>query len=287
MRYIKYRIIYIDLLIPVILLISYLSGFIGQLFMAYLAVLFHEAAHTFAALAYGCKIKKVHLLCLGTRVELDIAVEEKAKNFLIYSAGPAVNFLMAMAIYFLTEKYDYQIMRIYIISNLCMGALNLLPVAPLDGGNILSLFTSSRYGLFYSQKISRVAFLIFITILLAIAVPVALFLDNFSILIIVIFLLLRDRGEYEEAAFMNARNLYYRRSRLLKKGYYGVREIVVLERLTLGEAFKLMDFDQYHLLIILDENMKIIHRMTESELLEALNVYGYSCTFKNLINTPS
>jgi len=284
MRYVSYKRIFIDIFIPIILLISYLSGFLGQLFMAYLAVFIHEAAHSLVGLFFGGKIERVYLLCLGTRIELNITLESKSKNCMIYSAGPAVNFIMACISYIILEKYDNELIKTYFLSNLCMGVLNLLPVTPLDGGRILSLLTSSKYGLFYSQKISKAAYLIFITLLLLISIPAALFLGNFSILIIVIFLISTDR-KYEEAAFMNARNIYYRRSRLLKKGYYSVREIVVLERLTLGEAFKLLDFDQYHLLIILDDNMKIIHRMTESELLTALNDKGYSYTFRELINS--
>lgn len=283
MRYFKLKTLYIDCLIPVALLISYFLGFLGQLLMAYFAVLIHEAAHAFVALTFGCKIRKAYLLYLGTRIELDITTESSIKKCIIYACGPLINFLMAFISYLISLKYDYDLINIFIISNLCLGAFNLLPLSPLDGGEILSVFTSSKYGLFYSQKISRITFLILIVLLLTISLPVALFTGNYSILLIVTFLLFRDQ-KYGEAAFMNAKSLYYRRARLIKKGYYGVREIVVLDRLTLGDAFKLMDFDQYHLLIILDENMKIIHRFTESELLAALNDYGYSCTFKELIN---
>ena len=251
--------------------------------MAYLAVFIHEAAHAFVAVAFGDKVKKVYLLSFGTRIELEINLDNSnLSKCLIYAAGPLINFSVAIITMFLMNNFDRELMKAVIITNLFLGIFNLLPLSPLDGGEILSVFTSSRYGLFYSQKITYIAFILVICLLLIMSIPVFIFWGNLSILILTIFLLFKDR-KYEKAAYINAKNLYYRRARLLKKGYYGVREIVVLERLKLGDAFKLMDFDQYHLLIVLNENMQIVHRLTESELLSAINDYGYGCTFKELI----
>jgi len=282
MRYIKFGKINLDIFIPIVLIISYLGGFVGQLIMAYLAVFIHEAAHAFVALIFRCKVKRLYFLSFGTKIELEINIESRFSKCLIYAAGPLINFLVAIVTMFFMCNFNQEIMKAIVITNLCLGFFNLLPLSPLDGGEILSIFTYSRYGLFYSQKISHITFILVIILLSIISIPFALFYNNLSILILAIFLLFKDR-KYEKAAFTNARNLYYRRARLIKKGYYGVREIVVLERLTLGDAFKLMDFDQYHLLIVLNDNMKIVHRLTESELLSALNDFGYGCTFKELI----
>jgi Flagellar motor component len=280
MRYVKAGKFKIDILLPVIIIISYFSGYMGQLFMAYAAVLIHEAAHAFVALLYGCFIKNIYFLAFGTRIEPDISVESKIKKCIIFAAGPAVNIIAALLIYFIS--IDSELKQIAIVSNLCLAAFNILPLQPLDGGEILSIYTTSRYGFFYSEKISQSVFLIIIIFLFIISVPVALFRGNLSMLILSVFLF-SNRRKGGDAAFMNAKNLYYRRARLLKKGYFGVREVVILDRMTLGEAFKIMDFDQYHILIILDGNLKIIHRLTESELLTAINDFGYGYTFREFI----
>lgn len=280
MRYIRLRKVYIDIFIPLILLTSYLLGFTGQLFMAYLAVMLHEAAHAVSAIFLGCQVKHIYFLSFGTRVDLNIDLDSKLQKCLIYIAGPFTNLCLALIFYNLS--LDFELRNTIVITNLCLAIFNLLPLSPLDGGEILSVYTASRYGFFYSRKISRITYLTIISILILFSVPVALFYHNLSILILTVFLLSGEKKS-EEAAFMNAKNLYYRRARLLKKGYYGVREIVVLERMTLGDAFKIMDFDQYHILIILDEDMKILHRYTESELLSAINEKGYNYTFRELL----
>jgi Zn-dependent proteases len=280
MRYIKTGKLKIDILLPVIIVISYYSGFMGQLFMAYLAVIIHEAAHAFVAVFFGCTINNVYILAFGTRIEPDISIESKIKKCLIFAAGPVINIIAAFLLYFI--PCEFELKEIAIASNICLAVFNLLPLLPLDGGEILSVYTTSRYGFFYSEKISQTAFIIIMTILLIISVPVALFGSNISMLILAVFLF-SNRRKSGEAAFMNAKNLYFRRARLLKKGYYGVREIVILDRMTLGEAFKIMDFDQYHILIVLDGNMRIIHRLTESELLTAINDFGYGYTLRELL----
>lgn len=284
MRYVKFGPTHIDILIPVVIIFSYFFGFLEQLLIAYLAVFVHEAAHAVIAAFLGADIVKVYFLCYGTKVELNINIESRLQKAFVYAAGPLINLIIAMLFLFLGNSIKVGITNLIIISNLSLAIFNLLPISPLDGGEILSVYTASKYGFFYSRKLSQKIFTIAIIIFLLISLPVALFMRNFSILIIAIFLLLKEKRD-GEAAFMNARNLYYRRARLLRKGYYGVRELVVLERLTLGEAFKLMDFDQYHILIILDENMKILHRFTESEILSAINDLGYSITFKELIES--
>lgn len=280
MRYVKAGIAKIDILLPAIFIISYLSGFLGQLSMAYTAVLIHEAAHAFVALFWGCSIKEIYILAFGTRIEPEISIDSNIKKFAIFFAGPAINFIAALLIYFI--PYDFLLKETAIASNLCLAIFNLLPLLPLDGGEILSLYTTSKYGFFYSEKISQTAFLAIITILFIFSIPIALLRGNISMLILSVFLF-SNRRKSGEAAFMNAKNLYYRRARLLKKGYYGVREIVILDRMTLGEAFKILDFDQYHILIVLDDNLKIIHRLTESELLNAINDFGYGFTLRELL----
>jgi len=280
MRYLKAGKIKFDIFLPVILIISYFSGFIGQLFMAYLTVVIHEAAHAFVALSFGCPISNIYFLSFGTRIEPDLNIDSKIKKCLIFVAGPVINIFMALLLYF--AAIDFNLKDIAVSSNVYLALFNLLPLLPLDGGEILSIYTTSKYGFFYSEKISCIVFFIITSTLLIISVSVSLFTGNLSMLILSVFLLGNGKKN-GGAAFMNAKNLYYRRARLLRKGYYGVREVVILNRMTLGEAFKIMDFDQYHILIILDENMRIVHRYTESELLSAINDYGYGFTFRELL----
>lgn len=73
-----------------------------------------------------------------------------------------------------------------------------------------------------------------------------------------------------ENAFMNIRQMIYRRSKLLKKGIYPARDLVVLKSTLVSEAIKSMDFDRFHLIYVLDEHLQIHKILTENEIMDAI-----------------
>ena len=56
---------------------------------------------------------------------------------------------------------------------------------------------------------------------------------------------------------MNVKNVVYRHSRLMRKGIYAARDIVVLKSVHLSEVLKHMDFDRFHIVYVLDDELKI------------------------------
>ncbi|WP_235827784.1 CBS domain-containing protein [Acetivibrio saccincola] len=81
---------------------------------------------------------------------------------------------------------------------------------------------------------------------------------------------------------MNVKNLVYRGSRFKKKGIYPVRELAVMETKSLGDVIKSMDFDRFHIIYVLDENMKLIDVVTEKEVLDYAIKYNTQISFKDL-----
>ena len=86
---------------------------------------------------------------------------------------------------------------------------------------------------------------------------------------------------------MNIKNIVYRRSRLVTKGIYPAREIVVMKNVKLSEVIKVMDYANiFHIVNVLDEQLRVIKIMTEQEILDALMINSVDTTFERLLTVP-
>lgn len=111
------------------------------------AVLMHELAHALVAGIWGIRTDGIYLHILGG---LALATDPAAralthpKKMAILSAGPASNLICCAAALGLTHVVDTRLLCKLLewiaIVNLVMGAFNLLPIWPLDGGQIFYFF---------------------------------------------------------------------------------------------------------------------------------------------------
>jgi stage IV sporulation protein FB len=86
-----------------------------------------------------------------------------------------------------------------------------------------------------------------------------------------------------EAALMNMRDIVYRRSRLIQKGIYQARDLVVIKSVRLGEVIKYLDYDRFHIIYVLDENLGLTGVYTEQEILDGMIKYNSEFTFEEFI----
>ena len=86
---------------------------------------------------------------------------------------------------------------------------------------------------------------------------------------------------------MNMKQIIYRRSRLLKKGIYPVRDLVVMKSVFLGDTVKSMDFDRFHFIYVLDDNLKLLGVFSENDIMESMLRNNGDITFEELIKNVS
>ncbi len=111
----------------------------GFLTAVFVCVGLHELGHSLAAKAYGVPVRDITLLPFGGAARMDLRGVAPSREIVIALAGPAVNFLIvALLAPIAVVAYQAGItFPLWLLgANLVLGALNLLPAFPLDGGRV-------------------------------------------------------------------------------------------------------------------------------------------------------
>jgi stage IV sporulation protein FB len=107
--------------------------------------------------------------------------------------------------------------------------------------------------------------------------------QGFNLLVAGIYILSSIKNDFAgEASIMSIRDMLYRQTRLLKKGIYPVRDLVVLESMQLNSIIKCMDFDRFHIIYVLGKCLNIERICTEKEIMDYVARYGGELTFAEL-----
>lgn len=110
--------------------------------LVFASVLAHELGHSFVAISQGINVRSISLFLFGGVASLEKESETPADAFWVAIAGPAVSFLLFGVLTLGNGLVSLPapltaIIAVLATVNLTLGAFNLIPGLPLDGGNIL------------------------------------------------------------------------------------------------------------------------------------------------------
>lgn len=110
--------------------------------LLFASVLVHELAHSLVAIRQGEKVRRITLFILGGVAQITEEPQEASKEFFMALVGPLTSFAIAGVCYVLVfllrpASEPLAAMARYLsFINVLLGAFNLLPGFPMDGGRV-------------------------------------------------------------------------------------------------------------------------------------------------------
>ena len=119
---------------------TYVAG-LAFAVLLYLSVLLHEVSHALMAKRYGLPVRSITLHFLGGATEIEGEADSPGREFGISVVGPLTSIAVGLVFLGIRQVAPGGLLGLAVdelaLANLFVGALNMLPGLPLDGGRVL------------------------------------------------------------------------------------------------------------------------------------------------------
>ena len=152
------------------------NGLLAGLLL-FVSVLLHELSHSLVALAQGLAVRGITLHVFGGVSHLEDEAPSPRAEFLIAVVGPLTSFAIAAVLWGIAvaglagPAWSQAVVAYLVVVNLVIGAFNLVPGFPLDGGRLLravlwawkgelgqATYRASRVGVFFAFGLMGLGF---------------------------------------------------------------------------------------------------------------------------------
>ena len=158
---------------------------VGLLPWGLLACLLHELGHVAAAAVLGGRVEGLSLTAVGAELHIEYAAPlSYTGDSLVALAGPAVNLLAGG----LFAALGWTVASAL---SLAVGAFNLLPVPPLDGGRVVYGLLANRLDPDWAERLTTALSGCLIGVLVGIGTVAAVHYVNVTLLVTALWLLAR------------------------------------------------------------------------------------------------
>ena len=169
----------ISLLFPAVLLFWMWMDSTGLASFGFLAAVQHEIGHLAALLLCGGIPAELTLSFFGMQMSVqDDPTLRSFKKAAVIAAGPAVN-LVAAGCLFVCKVPD-----VYGMIHLLLGAFNLLPMMPLDGGQLFKLLLERHFDPTRCDRILRLVGIVLLLLVTAFGIALCMYTGNFTLLLV-------------------------------------------------------------------------------------------------------
>lgn len=147
--------------------LSYWISGIAAALLLFVSVALHELSHSFIAMRYGQSIVSITLFIFGGVAQMKGEPAHPKAEFNMAIAGPISSFFLSLIFFIIYNLVTSQVARAlfqYLSHlNLIVGAFNLIPGFPMDGGRVVraylwkrtnDFFYATRRASNYGQKIA-------------------------------------------------------------------------------------------------------------------------------------
>lgn len=253
----------------VLLCAVFLMGYLAEFLILFCVVLLHEISHICAAKLCGAKVTGLTIMPLGLSASIkDFDFLTTAKKIFILISGPLLNLILAgVAFAFFGEVAPF-----FVGANLGVFIFNMLPILPLDGGNLFMALFNNKLGILPAADILAVSGRFFAALVVVFgAVQVVLFPYNISLICLGIYLYRasKDRSISYQNAFIKILTLPCSKKKI---GFMPVKHVALPDTgstLNTLNALGLFGFNCYTIISIVGDE-GVLRVITENEIIEQL-----------------
>lgn len=139
----------ISLLTYLYIIIALISGYFYEILFYYICLLVHEAGHLVVILFLKKKIAKIEFSPIGGAIEVEgLANDFNLNAFLIYIGGPFFSLLLFLLAFFGGWNDTF------VLSSFLILMINLIPILPFDGGQLLMILLQN---LWWYKRVYKIA----------------------------------------------------------------------------------------------------------------------------------
>ncbi len=170
----------------VVVFISWYTGNLASFLITYASLIFHESIHLYFLCKHKIPVGHITVEPFGISIQTDRKIPE---NAIVYLSAPVGNLLVAGILILLQvwqSKFAY---TQWIIANLSLGLVNLLPILPLDGGRVLLLRMEQKQGKEKAKKqMNFLSFGVLVPMLLTTVFLIGKTDCSFGLILVLIFI---------------------------------------------------------------------------------------------------
>lgn len=278
--------------ISVLTVIMFAAGIIlhypVMFYITYGVMILHECAHLAAALCIGLTPDYLVMQPFGLNLRLkNKIVSSMADEVILYLSGPLLNAAMAVAAAVAYRSIPFDEVRLFYISNIMLFVMNILPAAPLDGGELIKRFVARKKGIKTALSAGKIMTVTLAALLMALGLYViSKNKYNYSLIIFAVLLFgnIFTQKEKYDVDFLGELMFYK------KKNKPRVHHIIADSKeddVHIAEKFKP---DSYNIVYIVNESGDILNTVTETRFIEELTKrerqYSSSVTNQGTVIRP-
>jgi len=241
---------------PLFLLVIVIAIWMGLgmfMLMAILAVLIHESAHAIVAGRYGVRATKITLLPFGGEVSIDCAFLPRGAQVKILIAGSLANMIacvVAISFSWLLP-FAFGLLGLFIVANVSVAIVNMLPFYPLDMGKIIALGDNEKI----TKALFFVSNLVFSMLFVA-----AIFIQSLVLALFAACMLISVNTETKDKYVSKL-------CKVLSVKQGPVREVAIQSSMTLLELLRQVNHRKYTKFIITDKRNIVLYETSLEKLL--------------------
>jgi Zn-dependent protease len=218
--------------------------FFALMLLLFVFVLVHELSHSFVARHYKIDVRKIVLYPIGGVSEIEEIPENPRIEWRMAIAGPLSSMVIGLVFlgvyYIVPAKMAGTLYRSFTLDlailNMFLGAFNLIPAFPMDGGRVFRALLAERMKFSDATRYAAIIGRVFGIAM----VFVGLFLYNFGFIIIGVFIYIGASEEAEQTVVSTSM------AGIRVKDVMYPEAAVVKPEATLTEALEVMFKARYH-----------------------------------------